>query len=439
MSAEGWNHFKFEDICTKIGSGATPTGGANAYKNAGISLIRSQNVRDFSFSNEGLAFIDDEQAEKLKSVTVSSGDVLLNITGDSVARSCIVTDEVLPARVNQHVSIIRVNESLSNNKFVFYYTQHIKPYLLSLAGNGATRNALTKAMIEQLDILLPPLPEQRAIAATLAALDDKIELNNRINKTLEEIAQALFKRWFVDFEFPGENGQPYKSSGGEMEESELGLIPKGWKILALGEIIETVNGFSYKGSDIKESVNAMMTIKNFNRNGGFNAVGFKEIEISERVKDKHHVDLFDVVVACTDITQKADIIGNPVLVLTKGKYRKIVISMDLVKVIVKHPFISNCLIYMFLKDIRFKKQALGYTSGTTVLHLNKMVFSDYPIIIPEDEKLLEKMSFIIEPIFHLIGMTIDNSQNLTSLRDALLPKLMSGEIRVPIEEVAADV
>ena len=227
MNFKNWDEYKLGDICTKIGSGATPSGGGNAYKNIGISLIRSQNVRDFSFSNEGLAFIDDGQADKLKGVTVKAGDVLLNITGDSVARSCIVTDEVLPARVNQHVSIIRVNEKVAHNKFVFYFTQFIKPQLLSLAGNGATRNALTKAMIEQLDIFLPPLSEQRAVAATISALDDKIEINNRINKTLEEMAQALFKRWFVDFEFPDENGQPYKSSGGEMEEIELGLIPKG--------------------------------------------------------------------------------------------------------------------------------------------------------------------------------------------------------------------
>ena len=337
--------------------------------------------------------------------------------------------------------VMRAKTGITDEAFIYYLAT--SPAFRAVAIQSMTgtsgRQRVQNNLLENAVFRIPTLPEQRAIAATLSALDDKIELNNRINKTLEEMAQALFKQWFVDFEFPDENGQPYKSSGGEMEESELGPIPKGWKVSGLGEIIETVNGFSYKGSDIKESVNAMMTIKNFNRNGGFNAVGFKEIEISERVKDKHHVDLFDVVVACTDITQKADIIGNPVLVLTKGKYRKIVISMDLVKVIVKHPFISSCLIYMFLKDIRFKQQALGYTSGTTVLHLNKMVFSDYPVIIPEDEKLLEKMSFIIEPIFHLIGMTIDNSQNLTSLRDTLLPKLMSGEIRVPIEEVATDV
>ena len=118
MSNSEWMTVKLGDICTKIGSGATPTGGANAYKTEGISLIRSQNVLDFTFSADGLAFIDDNQAKKLNGVTVEYGDVLLNITGDSVARACIVPKNVLPARVNQHVSIIRVDKNKASNKFI---------------------------------------------------------------------------------------------------------------------------------------------------------------------------------------------------------------------------------------------------------------------------------------------------------------------------------
>ena len=434
MSSNEWEEHKLEDVleCLIDYRGKTPTKTAT-----GIPLVTAKIVKNGFVQKPDEYIAESDYESWMTRGFPEIGDVLLTTEAPLGEVAQLNIKRVALA---QRLVTLRGKKKILDNGFLKYFLRSdVGQARLKARETGTTVTGIKQSELRQIMIPLPRIETQRAIAATLSALDDKIELNNRINKTLEEMAQALFKRWFVDFEFPGENGQPYKSSGGEMEESELGLIPKGWKILALGEIIETVNGFSYKGSDIKESVNAMMTIKNFNRNGGFNAVGFKEIEISERVKDKHHVDLFDVVVACTDITQKADIIGNPVLVLTKGKYRKIVISMDLVKVIVKHPFISNCLIYMFLKDIRFKKQALGYTSGTTVLHLNKMVFSDYPIIIPEDEKLLEKMSFIIEPIFHLIGMTIDNSQNLTSLRDTLLPKLMSGEIRVPIEEVAADV
>lgn len=95
------------DICSKIGSGATPRGGKEAYSTSGIPIIRSQNVLDWSFSSNGLAYLNDEQAKTLSNVEVHQGDILLNITGDSVARACIVPSDVIPARVNQHVAILR--------------------------------------------------------------------------------------------------------------------------------------------------------------------------------------------------------------------------------------------------------------------------------------------------------------------------------------------
>ena len=121
---EEWKEYKLGEVCTKIGSGATPKGGKESYLGGNISLIRSQNVLDFTLSNDGLVYISDEQANKLKNVKVKENDVLLNITGDSVARACIVPNAILPARVNQHVAIIRGNESLILNKFILYALQY---------------------------------------------------------------------------------------------------------------------------------------------------------------------------------------------------------------------------------------------------------------------------------------------------------------------------
>ena len=118
---DGWEIKKLGDICSKLASGATPTGGDSSYKTSGISLIRSQNVLDFTFSHNGLAFIDDDQAKKLKNVEIQEKDILINITGDSVARCCTVPNKVLPARVNQHVMIIRVNDKTRNIDYIKYY------------------------------------------------------------------------------------------------------------------------------------------------------------------------------------------------------------------------------------------------------------------------------------------------------------------------------
>lgn len=416
------------ELCLKIGSGITPRGGENVYKTQGVSLVRSQNVYDFNFSNGGLVYIDEEQAQKMKNVEIMKDDVLLNITGDSVARCCIIPEDKLPARVNQHVSIIRTNDKLLDSRFLLYWInkQSTKELLLSLSSTGATRKALTKSMIENLKIELPTLNEQKSIAATLSCLDDKIELNNRINKNLEEMAQAIFKSWFVDFE-------PFKD--GEFEDSELGMIPKGWKVTEISDFVEVINGYSYKGTDLKESPDAMLTIKNFNRNKGFKFDGFKELEISERVKDRHFVKDFDVLIACTDLTQNAEIIGNSILLLTKGKYKKVIASMDLVKICSTNKAIDSFVLHSIYNDENFKQYALGFTSGTTVLHLDKKAIGTYKLALPERLELMKKFSSIIKPIYLIVSNNLQANLKLTELRDTLLPKLMSGEIRIPLQEV----
>lgn len=176
--------FKLKDICEKIGSGSTPRGGRESYCEEGISLIRSQNILDYEFSDSGLAHINDVQAMKLKNVIVEDEDVLLNITGDSVARVCMVDSEYLPARVNQHVCIIRANKSKVIPSYLLYYLVMNKKRLLQLAAGGATRNALTKDMINNLELELPSINEQMQMTDVLDLIQSKIKINNRINNNL---------------------------------------------------------------------------------------------------------------------------------------------------------------------------------------------------------------------------------------------------------------
>ena len=188
---------KLKDVCTKIGSGATPRGGKTAYKEQGISLIRSQNVLDYVFTHEGLAYIDEVQASRLNNVTIKSDDVLLNITGDSVARCCIVDNSILPARINQHVCIVRADKGKILSSYILYFLQMKKSELLRLASSGATRNALTKGMIENLEVDLPSLNEQKKIVSLLDCIESKIRCNVRINRNLSEQAFTLFDKMYV--------------------------------------------------------------------------------------------------------------------------------------------------------------------------------------------------------------------------------------------------
>ena len=181
-----WKKVKLGDCCSKIGSGSTPKGGASVYIDSGTSLIRSQNVYNLFFDYNGLTHITEEAANKLKGVTVLMGDILLNITGDSVARTCIVPEDVLPARVNQHVAIIRTKEDMIESRFLNYYLASpiMQAHMLSLAvGKGASRNAMTKAMIEDFEVPCPPMATQRRIAEVLSRYDALIENSNETGST----------------------------------------------------------------------------------------------------------------------------------------------------------------------------------------------------------------------------------------------------------------
>ncbi|HNP52493.1 MAG TPA: restriction endonuclease subunit S, partial [Nitrosomonas nitrosa] len=199
-----WHILRLGNVCRKIGSGATPRGGSSVYLEHGdVALIRSQNIYNNGFHRDGLVYLTEQHASELANVQVEENDVLLNITGDSVARACQVTSDILPARVNQHVAIIRTDSSVLWPRYLRYYlvSPSMQAEMLGLAGVGATRNALTKGMIESFEIPAPvDVDEQRAIAHILGTLDDKIELNHRMSEALEAIARAMFKCWFVDFD-----------------------------------------------------------------------------------------------------------------------------------------------------------------------------------------------------------------------------------------------
>ncbi|WP_291750823.1 restriction endonuclease subunit S [Candidatus Sulfuricurvum sp. RIFRC-1] len=187
---------KLKEITSKIGSGATPLGGESAYKQSGITLIRSMNIYDDGFKIKGLAYIDDTQAKRLDNVTVQENDILFNITGASVARCCIVENQYLPARVNQHVSIIRLNESaLPQYVHQILIGSHAKNELLFSAGGGTTREAITKTMLEDFKIPLPSLKIQKKIVTEIEALGVKLAEAKSLIESAKAKKEAILKKY----------------------------------------------------------------------------------------------------------------------------------------------------------------------------------------------------------------------------------------------------
>ena len=397
---ETWEVARLVEVTEKIGSGATPKGGKESYGVTGLSLIRSQNVLNEGFSRSGLAFIDEKQAKELDNVTLISKDVLLNITGDSVARSCMVPDNVLPARVNQHVLIIRTKKDKLHPLWLRYFLIEPKTQqrLFSLASSGATRQALTKGMIEGLLIPFPSLTEQENLTKILFDIDVKIELNHQMNKTLESIAQALFKEWFVDFEFPGYEKTKFVDG-----------LPGGWYEGKLIDISEIVMGQSPPGETYNESGDGAVFYQG-NRDFG---VRFPTPRVYSTAPTRM-AEAGDVLISvrapvgALNITLERCAIGRGVAALRMKRY-------------------SNGFLFYFLltqNDLWSRYNSEGTVFGC----LNKTEFQKMQVTIPSDE-IMAQFDKIITSVEKKIRSNEEEIRVLTKICDYLLPMLMSGRVR----------
>lgn len=420
-----WKEYKLKELCLKIGSGATPSGGKEAYKGGDFNLIRSQNVLDFGFTWDGLAQINDQQASELRNVELKEGDVLLNITGDSVARACLIPNSVLPARVNQHVAIVRADQKTLDNHYLLYFLQQQKRKLLNMSSGGATRKALTKAMIEDFPISLPPLSTQRRISSILSSLDRKIELNNQINKQLEEMAQAIFKSWFVDFE-------PFKD--GEFVDSELGRIPKGWRVGTYREIIEgTIAGDWGKETSQGNYTHEVACVRGCDFQDIKNGVRGKTPQrfILEKNYQAKHLNDKDILVEISGGT--ATVSTGRITLVTEEllkKYDHDIVCTNFCRVL--RPVSSySSYIYYSWQNKYDKKVMFGYENGTS--GIKNFAINDFidkeQVLIPA-EKDLCKFQEIVGYLHKRIQTNGSEITMLSSLRDTLLPKLMSGEINL---------
>ncbi len=378
---------KLADICTKIGSGATPRGGKEAYCAKGISLVRSQNVRDFTFLDDGLAFINVEQATKLNNVEVLKEDVLVNITGDSVARACIMDSSFLPARVNQHVAIIRGKKDCVINRYLLYFLQWKKGYLLQIASAGATRNALTKGMLEQLEIDLPSLNEQKRIVNILGALDEKIELNNKMNANLEQQAQALYGKLF-----------PY---------TIIDELPSGWRTGTVGEIVEIHDS---KRIPLSGAQRSKMEKRIYPYYGAASLMDY----VDEYIFDGRYLLLGEDGTVVDDA-------GYPILQYVWGKFW---VNNHAHILTGKLGFNVESLLLLF-KQTPVK----SIVTGAVQPKISQTNLRSIEVVIPPLTEL-DKFSELTRPLFDQIRHNQEENKALAGLRDALLPKLMKGVISI---------
>jgi type I restriction enzyme S subunit len=417
-------------VCSKIGSGATPRGGKEAYLGGATALIRSQNIYNDRFVHNGLAFIDDAQAGELRNVTVEQGDVLLNITGDSVARCCQVDPTALPARVNQHVAIIRPHEDALDASFLRYslVSPSMQAQLLALASSGATRNALTKAMIENLVIDAPPILEQRAIASILGTLDDKIEANRRTNETLEAMTRALFKSWFVDFDpvRAKAEGRPLHLDEataalfpGALQDSDLGELPEGWAPVPLYELATYINGAAYRAFEPNAERRGLPIIKIAELKAGVTEqTKFSDVQMPAQ----YRLDTGDILFSWSgnpDTSIDTFIWSHGAAWLNQHIFR-----------VVPHREVERSFVLATLKYLRPVFAEIARNKQTTGLgHVTAGDMKRLLVVRPDD-RVLSAWDKQAAPLFARLLSNALEAQALTAVRDALLPRLLSGELEL---------
>ncbi len=445
------NLHKLKSLCSKIGSGATPRGGSSVYMDSGrVRLIRSQNVRENEFDYQGIVYISEEAADQLSNVEVEKEDILLNITGDSVARVCVVDPNVLPARVNQHVAIVRAKRSNLLPLYLNYTlnTRQFQHQLLGLAAAGATRKALTKSMIEDLVMKLPDLDHQRFVVHQLKILDDKIALNRRTNETLEAMAQALFKSWFVNFDPVIDNAldagrelpdalakrvevrKAVRASGkytplgaevralfpdGFVWSEELGKwVPEGWGVKRLSDFGRIVTGNTPSKNHPEHWGDEVEFLTPTDMKGNTVYAPGTSRQLSSDGANKQRKRLLppeSIAVSCIGSDM------GKVCLISKLT----VTNQQINSIISKHPeYVA--FIYCYICQEYEQLRTLGF-GGSTMPILNKTDFSKLISISPSND-LAVAFDELVGSSFKLLKFNSLESSTLSSLRDVLLRKLI---------------
>lgn len=399
---EDWKTGRIEDISLYVNRGISPK-----YKSDGIAVINQKCVRNGQLTRVDIKFHAREQrfpAEK----KVLPQDILINSTGvGTLGRVAVVPLNMSGDFVaDSHLTIVRIDSKRASPRFVSYLLQAKQSALENLGQGTSGQQELPREAIKGFQLPLPSLPEQRAIAKVLSDLDDKIELNQQTNKTLEAIGQAIFKHWFVDFEFPNEQGKPYKSSGGKMVDSELGKIPKNWGVGKLGGFIKFIKGKKPDMTSVLQEESYLPHILIETLDG--------QRPLFANPKNMTLTIETDVIVVMDGASSGRTERGF------KG-----ILGSTLAKIEVKE--LDDSFVYGFLKineeDIRQN------TTGTSIPHADKKRIEMYLFAVPNKDLLIKFKEIMDNALFKQTSIK-NEIFNLSQIRDSLLPKLMSGKIRV---------
>jgi len=462
-----WKEFRLGDI-TDWASGGTPSKQNADFWNGTIPWISASSMGGNRYNESDLKITQD--GLKAGSRLAGKDSILLLVRGSALHQRIPVGIATTEVSFNQDVKAIKVKEEFIDPWYLLFWFMCKEKDLLNMVENtGIGAGKLDTKRLQDMLIKIPPAAERNRIRGFAKALDDKLCISRQTNQILETMAQTIFKSWFVDFEpvkakitaiEAGEDtecviraamraisgktddeldqlqaGQPENYANlkttaelfpAAMKDSELGKVPEGWSVKAIQDLAKIIKGKSYSSAELVESKTALVTLKSFNRGGGYRLDGLKEYTGS--YKAEQEVFAGDLVIAYTDVTQNADVIGKPAMVVSDSRYEHLVISLDVALVRPKIDYHKYFLYGLAMTDT-FQNHTRSYTTGTTVLHLGKSAVPEFHFLKPSEE-LLKLYEQNVSPMFKLVNENIEDNRNMENLRDTLLPKLLSGELEV---------
>lgn len=414
------------------------------YSNQGINLVKVSDFTENSIDIINTKKLPYNFEKKYEKFILNTGDILISTVGSWPSNPNSVVGKIVKvpkltskALLNQNIAKFNLHNYNIDYDYLYYLLKNktFKNYIIGTAQGSANQASITLKDIGEFTHNYPDYSDQTKISNFLKKLDDKIEINNTIIANLEELSQTLFKHWFIDFEFPDKDGNPYKSNGGKMVESELGDIPEGWEIQKINQIVNFINGHAFKSKELyKYNKNKKMyhvfKMGHIKQGGGLKSDATKSFYPKgiEKKLEKFVLKKGDILMSMTDMKNKVAILGNTALMNRDDKY---IVNQRVGLLRLKEDtYIDYPFLYILTNSNEFLTTLRKKANSGVQVNLTSKAIKEQLVIVPS-KNYHNKFNMITKPIYlKIFDLEIEN-EYLTILRDTLLPKLMSGEIEIP--------
>lgn len=437
MSSE-WQPTSLGAICSAQG-GAIQTGPFGSqlhtsdYKEIGVPVVMPTNIGDGGIAVEGIARIGQEDVERLQQHKLQLDDIVFSRRGDVTKNALVRAHEAGWLCGTGCLKVRLGDQSIADAKFISYCLRlpDTKEWLIRHAV-GATMPNLNTGILSAVPITLPPLSVQLEIAEILGALDDRITLLRETNATLEAIAQALFKSWFVDFDPVRAKAEGRQLEGidattaalfpDSFEESELGLVPKGWEAGVLSDLASFQNGYAFRSQDWVDTGHPVVKIGDV-KPGLINFSGCSRVAPTTVVGlERFKLSRGDLLVGMTGYVGETGLVPR----VEPDAY----INQRVGRLVTRAGLSDIGMVYCAVRDPAYKAYAESQSHGSAQANVSGAALLAYPVVIPSPE-VLSRFNHIVEPLLESILSNHEQAQTLTQLRDTLLPRLISGQLRLP--------